>query len=40
MGRILDTIEEQGELDNTLVIYIQGDNGASAEGACRACSTR
>ena len=32
MGRILDTIEEQGELDNTLVIYIQGDNGASGEG--------
>lgn len=32
MGRILDEIEAQGELDNTLVIYIQGDNGASAEG--------
>ncbi|MEK7317300.1 MAG: sulfatase-like hydrolase/transferase, partial [Candidatus Eisenbacteria bacterium] len=32
MARILDTIEAQGELDNTLVIYIQGDNGASAEG--------
>jgi len=32
MGRILDAIEEMGELDNTLVIYIQGDNGASAEG--------
>jgi arylsulfatase A-like enzyme len=33
MGRILDAIEELGELDNTLVIYIQGDNGASAEGS-------
>ncbi|MGH6804362.1 MAG: arylsulfatase, partial [Methyloceanibacter sp.] len=32
MGRILDAIEVQGELDNTLVIYIQGDNGASGEG--------
>jgi arylsulfatase A-like enzyme len=32
IGRILDAIEEMGELDNTLVIYIQGDNGASAEG--------
>jgi arylsulfatase len=32
MGRILDAIEETGDLDNTLVIYIQGDNGASAEG--------
>ena len=32
MGRILKTIDDMGELDNTLVIYIQGDNGASAEG--------
>jgi arylsulfatase A-like enzyme len=32
MGRILDAIEEMGETKNTLVIYIQGDNGASAEG--------
>jgi arylsulfatase len=32
MGRILDAIEETGQLDNTLVIYIQGDNGASGEG--------
>jgi arylsulfatase len=32
MARILDTIEALGELENTLVIYIQGDNGASAEG--------
>jgi len=32
MGRVLDAIEDMGELDNTLVIYIQGDNGASAEG--------
>jgi arylsulfatase A-like enzyme len=32
MGRIMETIDEMGETDNTLVIYIQGDNGASAEG--------
>ena len=32
MSRVLDAIEAQGELDNTLVIYIQGDNGASGEG--------
>jgi arylsulfatase A-like enzyme len=32
MGRVLDAIQAMGELDNTLVIYIQGDNGASAEG--------
>ena len=32
MGRVLQAIADMGELDNTLVIYIQGDNGASAEG--------
>ena len=32
MGRVVNAIEELGELDNTLVIYIQGDNGESAEG--------
>jgi arylsulfatase len=32
MGRVLDAVDELGELDNTLVVYIQGDNGASAEG--------
>ena len=32
IGRVIDAIEEMGELDNTLVIYIWGDNGASMEG--------
>ncbi|MBI1181978.1 MAG: sulfatase-like hydrolase/transferase [Alphaproteobacteria bacterium] len=32
IGRVIDAIRETGELDNTLIIYIQGDNGASAEG--------
>ena len=32
VGRVLDAIEQLGQLDNTLVIYICGDNGASAEG--------
>ena len=32
VGRMLDAIEEMGELDDTLVIYIWGDNGASMEG--------
>ena len=32
VGRVLDAIEEMGELDNTLVIWIWGDNGASMEG--------
>jgi arylsulfatase len=32
VGRLLQAIEQTGELDNTLVFYIVGDNGASAEG--------
>ena len=32
IGRLLDAVEERGEKDNTLVIYIWGDNGSSAEG--------
>ena len=32
VGRLIDSIEEMGELENTLVIYIWGDNGASMEG--------
>lgn len=33
IGRLLDAIEQSGQLDNTLVIFIQGDNGASPEGS-------
>jgi arylsulfatase len=32
VGRMLEAIDKLGQLDNTLVIYIVGDNGASAEG--------
>ena len=32
VGRLLDSIEEMGELDNTVIVYIWGDNGASMEG--------
>jgi arylsulfatase A-like enzyme len=32
IGRVLEALEQSGQLDNTLVIYIEGDNGASAEG--------
>lgn len=35
VGRVIDTIEQLGELDNTLIIYIWGDNGASAEGTLK-----
>ncbi len=32
IGRVIQTVEDMGKLDNTLIIYISGDNGASAEG--------
>ena len=32
VGRLLDAIEQLGDLDNTLIFYIWGDNGASMEG--------
>jgi len=32
IGRVIQEVEDQGKLDNTLVIYIEGDNGNSAEG--------
>lgn len=32
VGRLIDAIADMGQLDNTLVFYILGDNGASAEG--------
>ena len=32
VGRVIDAIDELGELENTLVLWIWGDNGASMEG--------
>ena len=32
IGRMVNAIDEIGELDNTLFVYIMGDNGSSAEG--------
>ena len=32
VGRVIEHIEELGELDNTLVIYLTADNGCTAEG--------
>jgi len=32
VGRLLDAVEDLGDLDNTLIFYIWGDNGASMEG--------
>jgi arylsulfatase A-like enzyme len=33
IGRVIDEVERMGKLDNTLIIYIAGDNGNSAEGS-------
>jgi arylsulfatase A-like enzyme len=33
IGRVIQAVEDMGKLDNTLIIYIVGDNGSSAEGS-------
>jgi arylsulfatase A-like enzyme len=33
IGRVIQAVEDMGKLDNTLIIYISGDNGNSAEGS-------
>src|SRR5438128_592520 len=33
VGRLVQAIEDLGQMDNTLIFYIAGDNGASAEGS-------
>jgi arylsulfatase A-like enzyme len=32
IGRVVEAIEETGQLDNTLIFFVYGDNGTSAEG--------
>jgi arylsulfatase A-like enzyme len=32
IGRVIQQVQDMGKLDNTLIIYISGDNGTSAEG--------
>jgi arylsulfatase len=32
IGRLIDNLKKSGELDNTLILYVVGDNGPSAEG--------
>lgn len=32
IGRVIQAVQDMGKLDNTLIIYISGDNGSSAEG--------
>ncbi len=33
IGRVIQAVEDMGKLDDTLIIYINGDNGTSAEGS-------
>ncbi|ARR52576.1 arylsulfatase [Rhizorhabdus wittichii DC-6] len=33
IGRVIDSLRVSGQLENTLIIFVQGDNGASGEGA-------
>jgi len=32
IGRVIQAVDDMGKLDNTLIIYIEGDNGTSSEG--------
>lgn len=32
IGRLLDAVQESGQADNTMIIFVYGDNGTSAEG--------
>src|SRR3974390_1095306 len=32
IGRVIQAVEDMGKLDNTLIIYIEGNTGTSAEG--------
>lgn len=33
IGRVIQSLRDSGQIDNTLIVYIQGDNGSSAEGS-------
>ncbi|HKX80131.1 MAG TPA: arylsulfatase [Novosphingobium sp.] len=35
IGRVVDELKHSGQFDNTLIIYIQGDNGGSHEGGSK-----
>jgi len=38
IGRVIQAVEDAGELDNTIIIYQMGDNGASGEGTLQGLS--
>lgn len=37
-GRLIDAVKASGQFDNTLIVYIEGDNGSSAEGGLNGLS--
>jgi arylsulfatase A-like enzyme len=37
IGRLVEALKDLGQLDNTLIFYEVGDNGASAEGTMNGC---
>ncbi|MFI7413836.1 arylsulfatase [Streptomyces sp. NPDC049627] len=37
VGRVVDALEEMGVLDDTIILYVMGDNGASAEAGPHGC---
>jgi hypothetical protein len=40
IGRVIQAFQDLGKLDNTLIIYINGDNGTSAEGGPQTCAVQ
>jgi len=40
VGRLVQALEEMGVMDNTLFIYIVGDNGPARKGGPRAPTTK
>ena len=39
IGRLIQAVEQTGQMDNTLIFYIIGDNGTSAEGGMNGLSS-
>ena len=39
IGRVVQAVEDMGVMDNTLIIYVTGDNGASPNGGRLGAST-
>lgn len=33
IGRVIESVRARGEIDNTMIVFVQGDNGASGEGS-------